>query len=160
LSSLWLHDNDAVGHQYLPWLSHLPLLHVRRKFNERTGTQFNHLQFPTDVVLLVVLWRLRYRKRQSSAQQLALKPVIGYAWQDRIISPRNTHDLSALWVYSDDPVVRQNLSWLPHFQMLQLLPEIQRANGHSVQPFAIPDRYCDVGRLVASEIQVEPSRFG
>jgi len=30
-------------------------------FNERTGTKFNHLQFPTDVVLLVVLWRLRYK---------------------------------------------------------------------------------------------------
>src|SRR5207253_10174866 len=32
-----------------------------RKFNERTATQYNHLQFPTDVVLLVVLWRLRYK---------------------------------------------------------------------------------------------------
>lgn len=31
------------------------------KFNERTGTMFNHLQFPTDVVLLVVLWGLRYK---------------------------------------------------------------------------------------------------
>jgi putative transposase len=29
-------------------------------FNERTGTSFNCLEFPTDVVLLVVLWRLRY----------------------------------------------------------------------------------------------------
>lgn len=33
----------------------------KRKFNERTGTLFNQLQFPTDVVLLVVLWRLRYK---------------------------------------------------------------------------------------------------
>jgi len=32
-----------------------------RVFNERTGTAFNHLQFPTDIVLLVVLWRLRYK---------------------------------------------------------------------------------------------------
>src|SRR5689334_791911 len=32
-----------------------------RKFNERTGTAYNHLQFPTDVVMLVVLWRLRYK---------------------------------------------------------------------------------------------------
>jgi len=29
--------------------------------NERTGTPFNHLQYPTDLVLLVVLWRLRYK---------------------------------------------------------------------------------------------------
>ncbi len=33
----------------------------RRICNERTGTPFNHLQYPTDVVLLVVLWRLRYK---------------------------------------------------------------------------------------------------
>ena len=33
----------------------------RRTFNERTGTPFNHLQVPTDIALLVVLWRLRYK---------------------------------------------------------------------------------------------------
>jgi putative transposase len=33
----------------------------RRTVNERTGAAFNHLQFPTDIVLLVVLWRLRYK---------------------------------------------------------------------------------------------------
>src|SRR5947208_4793890 len=32
-----------------------------RTFNERTGTAFNYLQFPTDIVLLVVVWRLRYK---------------------------------------------------------------------------------------------------
>ena len=30
-----------------------------RTFNERTGTPFNFLEYPTDIVLLVVLWRLR-----------------------------------------------------------------------------------------------------
>ncbi len=33
----------------------------RRTFNERTGTPFNNLQVPTDIALLVVLWRLRYK---------------------------------------------------------------------------------------------------
>jgi putative transposase len=33
----------------------------RREFNERTGTRFNHLQYPTDIVCLVVLWRMRYK---------------------------------------------------------------------------------------------------
>lgn len=32
-----------------------------RTFNERTGTPRNHLTVPTDVVLQVVLWRLRYK---------------------------------------------------------------------------------------------------
>lgn len=35
--------------------------HCRSTFNERTGTPFNYLEFPTDVVLLAVLWRLRYK---------------------------------------------------------------------------------------------------
>ncbi len=35
-------------------------LQCRRKFNERTGTPFNKLEYPTDVVLLVVRWYLRY----------------------------------------------------------------------------------------------------
>ncbi len=33
----------------------------QRQFNERTGTPYNYLEFPTDIVLLVVLWRLRYK---------------------------------------------------------------------------------------------------
>ncbi len=33
----------------------------RRTFNERTGTPFNFLEYPTDIVLQVVLWRLRYK---------------------------------------------------------------------------------------------------
>ncbi len=30
--------------------------------DEHTGTPFNHLQYPTDLVLLVALWRLRYKR--------------------------------------------------------------------------------------------------
>jgi putative transposase len=33
----------------------------KREFNERTGTPFNRLQYPTDVVCLVILWRFRYK---------------------------------------------------------------------------------------------------
>src|SRR4028119_1297683 len=33
----------------------------RRQFNERTGTPFNYLEVPTDIVMLVVLWRVRYK---------------------------------------------------------------------------------------------------
>ena len=32
----------------------------RRSFNERTGTPFNQLTFPSEIVLQIVLWRLRY----------------------------------------------------------------------------------------------------
>ncbi len=29
--------------------------------DRRTGTPFNHLEYTTDVVLLIVRWRLRYK---------------------------------------------------------------------------------------------------
>ncbi len=44
----------------------------RRMFNERTATAFNHLQYPTDLVLLVVLWRLRYTRSVRDLAELFL----------------------------------------------------------------------------------------
>jgi transposase-like protein len=32
-----------------------------RRFNERTGTALNRVQVPTDIIFLVVFWRLRYK---------------------------------------------------------------------------------------------------
>jgi putative transposase len=45
----------------------------KRAFHKRTGTPFNFLEYPTDIVLLVVLWRLRYTLslRESSRDVLA-----------------------------------------------------------------------------------------
>jgi putative transposase len=33
----------------------------KREFNERTGTPFNRLQYPTDLVCLVIFWPFRYK---------------------------------------------------------------------------------------------------
>src|SRR3982750_132362 len=32
-----------------------------KQYNERSGTLLNHAQYPSDVIALVVLWRLRHR---------------------------------------------------------------------------------------------------
>jgi putative transposase len=32
-----------------------------RRYNERTGTVLNRVQVPTDIMFLVVFWRLRYK---------------------------------------------------------------------------------------------------
>ena len=49
----------------------------RRTYNERTGTPFNHLQYPTDLVLLVVLWRLRYKLRlRDLAEMFVTRGVV------------------------------------------------------------------------------------
>ena len=45
----------------------------KREFNERTGTRFNHLQDPTDVVCLVVLWRVCYKLRLRDWAEMCLE---------------------------------------------------------------------------------------
>ena len=45
----------------------------KRRFNERTGTPFNHLQVATDVVLLAVLWRLRYKLSFRDVAEMLLQ---------------------------------------------------------------------------------------
>ena len=44
----------------------------RRIFNERSGTPFNELQYPTDLVLLAVLWRLRDKLSFRDVAELLL----------------------------------------------------------------------------------------
>jgi putative transposase len=46
-----------------------------RRFNERTGTALNRVQVPTDIVFLVVFWRLRYK--------LSLRDLAGALAKDR-----------------------------------------------------------------------------
>ncbi len=44
----------------------------RRTGNERTGTPFNHLQVPTDSVVLVVLWRLQDKLSLRNVAEMVL----------------------------------------------------------------------------------------
>jgi len=53
----------------------------RRLFNERTGTPFNHLQYPTDLVLLVVLWRLRYKLRLRDLAEMFLARGFAFSYE-------------------------------------------------------------------------------
>jgi transposase-like protein len=69
-----------------------------RKFNERTGTVFNHLQFPTDIVLLVVLWRLRYKLSLRDLAEIFL--VRGFEF---------THEALRDWERRFAPLIAQQL---------------------------------------------------
>ena len=44
-----------------------------RRFNERTGSGCNELHYPTDIVLLAVLWRLRYKLGFRDVAELLLQ---------------------------------------------------------------------------------------
>src|SRR5215204_7137452 len=70
----------------------------QRRFNERTGTPFNHLQFPTDVVLLVVLWRLRYKLSLRDLAEMFL--VRGFEF---------THETVRDWERTFAPLLTEQL---------------------------------------------------
>jgi hypothetical protein len=60
-----------------------------REFNERTGTLFNRLQYPTDVVCLVVLWRFRYKLSLRDLTEMFLQRGLAFtsAWTVTGVTP-------------------------------------------------------------------------
>jgi transposase-like protein len=52
-------------------------------FNERTGTPFNEVQCPTDIVMLVVLWRIRYKLSLRDLVEMFV--VRGYAFSHETV---------------------------------------------------------------------------
>jgi putative transposase len=72
----------------------------RRTCNERTGTPFNHLQVPTDVAVLVVLWRLQDKLSLRNIAEMFLSRGFTFthetvrAWEERV-TPLLTAQLKA-----------------------------------------------------------------
>ena len=72
----------------------------KSRFNERSGTSFNNLQFPTDIALLVVRWRLRYKLSLRDLAEMFLERGFEFthetvrAWETRF-APLITEQLRA-----------------------------------------------------------------
>jgi transposase-like protein len=95
----------------------------RRLFNERTGTAFNHLQFPTDIVLLAVLWRLRYKLSLRDLAQMFLERGFEFTheavrdWEARFapliteqLRRRRRGKVGRSW-YVDETYIKVNGKW-------------------------------------------------
>ncbi len=54
----------------------------RCRFNERTGAPFNFLEYPTDIVLLVVRWRLQDKLSLRDLAQMFLERGFVFAQRD------------------------------------------------------------------------------
>jgi putative transposase len=67
-------------------------------FNERTGTLFNRLQYPTDVVCLVILWRIRYKLSLRDLAEMFLERGIIF-----------THEAVREWEAKLAPVLSETL---------------------------------------------------
>ena len=69
------HKTTALGYQTFRCAA------CRRSFNERTGTPFNFLEYPTDIVLLVVLWRLRYKLSLRELAEMILERGFAFTYE-------------------------------------------------------------------------------
>src|SRR5215207_1499720 len=52
-----------------------------KQYNERSGTVLNHAQYPSDVIALVVLWRLRYRLTLRDLAEMFLIRGIVFSYE-------------------------------------------------------------------------------
>ncbi|GHP00306.1 hypothetical protein KSF_103530 [Reticulibacter mediterranei] len=50
-------------------------------FNERTGSPFNYLEVPTDIVLLAVVWRLRYKLSLRDIAEMFLERGFAFTYE-------------------------------------------------------------------------------
>src|SRR3954468_13240411 len=73
-----------------------------RRFNERTGTALNRVQVPTDIMFLVVFWRLRYKLSLRELAEMFLirgivftpaRQLVGTSWRKNLLVDR------AFWPY-------------------------------------------------------------
>jgi putative transposase len=70
----------------------------QRKFNERSGTPFHRLQYPTDLICLVVLWRVRYKLSLRDLAEMFLQRAIIF-----------THEAVREWEAKLVPLLSQTL---------------------------------------------------
>ena len=69
-----------------------------RRFNESSGTPFNDLQFPNDIVLLAVFWRLRYKLGFRDVAELLLQRGFEVSYET-----------IRVWEFRFAPLVSENL---------------------------------------------------
>jgi len=95
----------------------------RRTCNERTGAPFNHLQAPTDIAVLVVLWRLQDKLSLRHVSEMVLTRGFTFthvtvrAWEERLaplltarLKARRRGKAGRTW-YMDETYVKVEGRW-------------------------------------------------
>jgi transposase-like protein len=76
----------------------------RRRFNEGTGTPFNHLEFPTDIVFQVVVFRLMFKLSLRDLVRMFL--MHGYEFSHEAVREWK-NDLHRCWRSTCDASARE-----------------------------------------------------
>src|SRR5918912_633638 len=95
-----------------------------KQFNERSGTVLNHARYPSDVIALVVLWRLGYRLTLRDLAEMFLIRGIAFSYEavrewetkltpilsDELRQRRRRHRLASSW-YVDETYIKVRGRW-------------------------------------------------
>ena len=103
----------------------------RRICNERTGTPYNYLQYPTDLVLLVVLWRLRNERSLRDLAEMFLARGFVFSheavrdWEARFAPPltarlraKRRGTAGVKW-HADETYVKVNGAWCSLYRAIE-----------------------------------------
>jgi putative transposase len=95
----------------------------KREFNERTGTPFIRLQYPTDVVCLVILWRFRYKLSLRDLAEMFFQRGMSFTheavreWERKlapllsaVLRKRRHSQVGTSW-YVDETYIRVQGQW-------------------------------------------------
>jgi putative transposase len=136
----------------------------KRLFNERTGTPFNFLEYPTDIVLLVVLWRLRYKLSLRDLAEMFLERGVTFTYEsvrewERRFAPLLTEHLRTKrrgqagqsW-YLDETYVRVKGKWCYLYRAID-------AEGNLIDSRLSEKRNMEFERSDASNVLAEDRRL-
>lgn len=113
----------------------------KREFNERTGTHFNYLQYPTDVVCLVVSGRVQYKLSLRDLPELFLERGLVFTheaieeweaqsapWVSGTLGKHRRGRIGPSW-YIDETCSRRRTVPLRYSKIASLIPFCRDASG-------------------------------
>ncbi len=144
----------------------------RRICNERTGTAFNHLQYPTDLVLLVVLWRLRYKPSLRDLAEMFLERGFVFShetvrdWEARF-APLLTARLRAKrrgrggtqW-HADETSIKVNGTWCSLYRAMDREGNLVEALLSETRDMAAAQRFFAAALEVAGQAPTQVTTDG
>ena len=87
-----------------------------KQFNERTGGSLNRAQYPSDVIALVVFWRLRYKLSLRDLPEMFLLRGIEFTYEavrdwEAKLTPSLIDNLRRRSWYVDETYIKVNGRW-------------------------------------------------
>jgi putative transposase len=129
----------------------------RRKCNERTGTPFNYLELPTDIVFEIVLCRLRYKLSLRNLAEIFLLRGFEFTheavreWEERFapllaehIRRKRKGKMGRRW-YVDETYIKVKGKWCYLYRAIDREGNLvefdaQRDTGHGCSPAVLSQR--------------------